>query len=421
VQTTAVHQSTAALLENPVRDYAWGSRTAIPELLGVVPTGVPAAELWMGAHPGNPSHVCDGRGESLLDRIDGAPEAELGKDVVARFGPRLPFLLKVIAAVAPLSLQAHPNSSQATEGFEEENARDMPLSAPDRNYKDAYHKPEMLCPLTPFEALCGFRPAADTMRLLDSLSRVGVAAGEGTPAGKVVRALHPYAGALRARPNQHGLREVVTGLLTLPIPKRSPLVEAVAVAAELAAAAGGEFTAELRTAVDLAGRYPGDVGVVIALLMNLLRLEPGEAIYLPAGLMHSYLRGTGVELMANSDNVLRGGLTPKHVDVAELLRVLDFNDAPVPVLEPQRIGPVEAVYDTPASEFRMSRIRVAGEPATLDPAGPQILLVVDGELTVAGAGDPIRLARGRSGWVPAGVAVTLSGEATAFRATTNLG
>lgn len=421
MQTTAVHRATAALLDNPIRDYAWGSRTAIPELLGVPPTGAPQAELWMGAHPGNPSKVCDGRPQTLLARIEAAPDAELGRAVTAQFGPRLPFLLKVIAATAPLSLQAHPNAAQASEGFAQENARDVPLSAPERNYRDASHKPELLCALTPFDALCGFRPAADSLRLLDGLLRVATAAGEGTPAGAAVAGLRPYADALRARPDQHGLREVVTGLLTLPGHKRTRLVEAVAVACELAAAGGGEFTAELRTAVELAAAYPADVGVVIALLLNLLRLQPGQAIFLPAGRLHSYLRGTGVEIMANSDNVLRGGLTPKHVDVAELLRVIDLTDSVPPTVGPRRLGPAEEVYDTPAPEFRLSRLRVtAGGPVPLEPVGPQILLVVDGELTVTGAGDPVRLRRGRSAWVPAGVPVMLTGAATAFRATTNL-
>jgi mannose-6-phosphate isomerase len=419
VQTTAVHRATAALLENPVREYAWGSRTAIPGLLGVAPTGAPQAELWMGAHPGNPSQVCDDRRETLLARIEAAPAEELGPDVVTRFGPRLPFLLKVIAAAAPLSLQAHPNAAQAAEGFAQENARDVPLTAADRNYRDPHHKPELLCALTPFDALCGFRPALDTIRLLDGVLRVGTAAGEGTPAGRAVPALRPYVDALRARPNQHGLREVVTGLLTLPAHKRNPLVAAVAVAAELAAAAGGEFAAELRTAVKLAAAYPGDVGVVIALLLNLLRLEPGQAIFLPAGRMHAYLCGTGVELMANSDNVLRGGLTPKHVDVAELLRILDLSDSPPPTPLPRRVGPAEEVYDTPAPEFRLSRLTVDA-PVALDPAGPQILLATDGEATVTGAGAPVRLTRGRSAWVPATAPVTLTGTATVFRATTNL-
>jgi mannose-6-phosphate isomerase len=409
------------LLDNPVRDYAWGSRTAIPELLGVPATGAPQAELWMGAHPGAPSRICDDQRDTLLARIEADPKAQLGPDVAARFGPRLPFLLKVIAAVAPLSLQAHPNAAQASEGYAQENALDMPLSAPERNYRDASHKPELLCALTPFNALCGFRPAADSLRLLDELLRVATAAGEGTPVGRAAAALEPYAGALRARPNQHGLREVVTGLLTLPAHRRTRLVDTVAVACELAAAAGGEFTAELRTAVELAAAYPGDVGVAIALLLNLVTLQPGQAIYLPAGRLHTYLRGTGVEIMANSDNVLRGGLTPKHVDVAELLRVIDLSDSPVPAAEPRPVSAAEEVYDTPAPEFRLSRLRVgAGGPVSLDPVGPQILLAIEGELSVTGAGDPIRLTRGRSAWVPAGLPATLTGTATVFRATTNL-
>jgi mannose-6-phosphate isomerase len=430
VQSTAVGGVTAALLDNPVRTYAWGSTTAIPELLGVPPTGAPQAELWMGAHPADPSRVHRGDADvSLLACIDAAPERELGAGVVARFGPRLPYLLKVIAAAAPLSLQAHPDPAQAAEGYARENAEGVPLTAPERNYKDPSHKPELVCPLTPFDALCGFRAIPDTLRLLDELTAVSRAAEPGSAAGRAAAALAPCAGALRARPDEHGLREVVTGLITMPAEKRTGVVEAVAAACAEATGAGaglnGEFAAEFRTVTELAAGYPADVGVVIALLMNLVHLRPGQAVYLPAGRLHAYLRGTAVEIMANSDNVLRGGLTPKHVDVAELMRVLDLSAGPVSSPVPRRVGIAEEVYDTPASEFRLSRLQVpagdGGEPLTLAPAGPQILLVADGTLVVCGAGDPVRVARGHAAWVPAGATVMLTGPATAYRATTNLG
>jgi mannose-6-phosphate isomerase len=430
VQTTAVHRAAISVLTNPVRPYAWGSRTAIPALLGLPPSGEPQAELWMGAHPAAPSMLvrADGQ-ESLLTRIESDPVGELGADVVAEFGSRLPFLLKVIAADAPLSMQAHPDAARALEGYTEENARGVPLEAPDRNYRDTSHKPEMLVALAEFDALCGFRSVPETVRLLDALVSCAAGAPARSLEAKAATVLRPYLAALRARPDQDGLREAVTGLLTLPAERRHGLVSAVAAACRRCAESGAPqpgavpFAAELRTAAELADAYPGDVGVVIALLLNRVRLQPGEAIFLPPGNLHAYLRGVAVEIMANSDNVLRGGLTPKHVDVPELLRVLDVVAGPVAKPRPRSVAAVEQVYGAPVREFRLSRLRVA-PPAEvrLGAGGPQILLVVDGAVTVAdSAGDkPVRLARGASAWIPAAVTVTVTGEGTAFRATTNL-
>ncbi len=402
------------LLDNPVREYAWGSRTAIPELLGRAPSGEPEAELWMGAHPASPSLARRaGRTDSLLSLIESDPVGELGAAVVDRFGPRLPFLLKVIAADAPLSLQAHPNSEQAREGFADEQARGIPLDAPNRNYKDPNHKPELLAALTPMEAYCGFRPPRDSLRLLETL----IEAGRSRPLGGQ---LGPYAAALRARPGRDGLREVVTGVLTLPVRRRRALVDAVAEACVEVGAAEEEFAAELAMAADLAKRYPGDPGVVIALLLNLVRLEPGQAVFLPTGNLHSYLRGTGVEILANSDNVLRGGLTTKHIDVPELLRVLDVTAGPAPVVQPRTVG-AELVYEVPVPDFRLSRIEPAGASAIIGDAGPQILLTVDGEVRVADrGGSGVSLPRGAAAWVPSGRQVTIAGTGTVYRATTNL-
>jgi mannose-6-phosphate isomerase len=427
VQTTATDSALVEVLENPVRGYAWGSRTAIPDLLGVPPTGEPQAELWMGAHPGAPSRLHrGGRVVSLLEAIRADPARALGPAVTAEFGPRLPFLLKVIAAEAPLSLQVHPNAEQAREGYAEEDARGVPVDSPQRNYRDPNPKPELVCALSPFEVLCGFRELGATTALLDLLTDRCRLAAKGTPARRAADALAPFLAALHARPDQDGLREVVTGLLTLPRERRDRFVDAVAAGCravvEDGSADASGFGADLRTAVDLAEAYPGDTGVVISLLLNRITLQPGQAIFLPAGKLHAYLRGVAVEVMANSDNVLRGGLTPKHVDVAELLRILDVADGPVQMPAARVVGSAEVVYDSPTRWFRLSRLALGDEPTALSAAGPQVMVTVAGSATVTGQdGRAVTLPRGTAAWVPAAAGPTsLRGPATLFRATTNL-
>ncbi|HYT11104.1 MAG TPA: mannose-6-phosphate isomerase, class I [Mycobacteriales bacterium] len=390
------------LLDNPIRPYAWGSPTAIPQLLGVPPTGQPQAELWMGAHPAQPSRLRSGG--TLLERIEADPAGELSPAVVDRFGPRLPFLLKVIAAARPLSLQAHPDAERAREGYAEEEARGVPLGSPERSYVDANHKPELVCALTPFEALCGFRAIPQTLRLLDALAADAPV-------------LHPHLAALRARPGRDGLREVVTGLLTVPAGRRGALVNSVVAACRAGLAGSSEFRVELATAVELAEEYPGDLGVVITLLLNRLRLQPGDAMFLAAGNLHCYLRGTAVEVLANSDNVLRGGLTPKHVDVPELLRVIDVADGPPPLIQPVETTPGQWAYLPPVPDFRLDRVAA---PATLASHGPQIVLAVSGSAVLRDGVSALPLPQGASAWVPAGRPVTSTGTGVLVRATTNL-
>ena len=386
----------ADLLDNPVRPYAWGSTTEIPRLLGLEPTGRPQAELWLGAHPAAPSRLRSGG--SLLNRIEADPELELSAPVVRRFGPRLPFLMKIIAAERPLSLQAHPNRQQARAGYADEQRRGVPLDSPERSYVDPNHKPELVCALTPFEALCGFRAIPATLELLSALD---------TPV------LAKYVDALRARPDRDGLREVVTGLLTVPADRRRRLVDAVVAAC--AAGTGPEFA----TAVELGTAYPGDPGVIIALLLNRIRLEPGEALFLAAGNMHCYLRGTAVEVMANSDNVLRGGFTAKHVDVPELLRVMDVTDGPPPVLRPTTAGAGHLVHAPPVPDFRLESYEL-GAAVPFDGAGPRIVLTVDGEAVLRAGTSTLTLPRGASAWVPAGLSTTAAGHGQLVVATTNL-
>ncbi len=404
------------LLDCTVMPYAWGSRSAIAELTGrTAPSPGPEAELWMGAHPVAPSKITRGSAaRSLADVITDAPRAELGAASVQAFGPRLPFLLKVLAAAEPLSLQAHPHEEQARAGFAAEDARGIPRDAEARNYRDPSHKPELLCALTPVDALCGFRRVADTLRLFDELA-----------VPELERVLAP----LRAAPDEAGLAATFRAIMTLPKAEGAALVAATAAACKASASSGSSvFTTEHRWAVRLDQLYPGDVGVVSALLLNLLHLEPGEAIYLAAGNLHAYLDGVGVEIMASSDNVLRGGLTKKHVDVTELMRVLDFTDGPVAALRPERVDDHERVFLTPAREFRLSVLDVtSGNIVTRGVEGPEILLCTDGEAVLAPAdGTPDRvLGKGCSAFVPAetgryDLRAGSGGHASLYRATVNL-
>ncbi|MTE19293.1 mannose-6-phosphate isomerase, class I [Streptomyces sp. TRM43335] len=404
------------LLANTVRPYAWGSTTAIPELLGTEPTGEPQAELWMGAHPGAPSRIDRGGGETPLSEVIAAdPEGELGRATVEAFGPRLPFLFKVLAAASPLSLQVHPDLTQAKEGFADEEERGVPADAPHRNYKDANHKPELVCALAPFTGLCGFRAPDETAALLDALG---------------VDGLKPYADILRARPRDEALSEVLTAVLTADRKAIGETVGAAAEAVRSLADGDGPYTRDCAAYAGIADHYPDDPGVLAALLLNVVRLAPGEALYLGAGVPHAYLEGLGVELMANSDNVLRCGLTPKHVDVPELLRVVRFEPTEPEVLRPRTASNGEQVYSTPVDEFRLTRhvLTPEDEPRLLDDRAPQILLCTDGEAVLRetgptdadGDGAELTLTGGRSAFVRAGERVTITGSGTLFRATVAL-
>ncbi|WP_406216755.1 mannose-6-phosphate isomerase, class I [Streptomyces canus] len=377
-------------LDTTIRPYAWGSTTAIPELLGVRPTGEPQAEMWMGAHPGAPSRT--GRG-TLVEVIAADPAKELGAEAVAKFGPRLPFLLKILAAGAPLSLQVHPDLAQAKEGYDDEERRGIPVDAGHRNYKDANHKPELICALTEFDGLCGFREPARAAELLDALG---------------VDSLKPYVDLLHARPEEAALREVLTAVLTAD---RAEMAHTVIEAAAACARLGGDHAPY----ADIAHHYPGDPGVIAAMLLNHVRLQPGEALFLGAGIPHAYLSGLGVEIMANSDNVLRCGLTPKHVDVPELLRIVRFEAADPGVLRPEASPDGEEVYETPIDEFRLSRyvLPEGGATHNLTRPTPQILLCTAGSVR---AGEH-ELSPGQSVFVPAGEKAEVSGTGTIFRAT----
>jgi mannose-6-phosphate isomerase len=387
-------------LTSTVRHYPWGSRTVIPELLGLsTPADAPYAELWMGAHPDAPSRLPDGRG--LDAAIAAAPDELLGPAVHQRFGTRLPFLMKVLAADRPLSLQAHPTTAQAVAGFAAEEAAGVPRDVATRTFKDPFHKPEVLLAITPVEALCGFRPVEESLHCLAKLQ---------------LPELKPTIAALA----RGGLRAAIPQLIALSDKRRGSLVQAVATrAASFVAAHDPEFINTYRWAASLAGTYPGDPGVVISLMCNHLKLAPGEAVFLPAGNLHAYLCGAGIELMASSDNVLRGGLTTKHVDLAALIEVLDFTDGKVPVLHPV-LGPGGLRYQVPVEDFELTRCELGADPGVLRTAGPQLLLCAEGRAVLGSADGELVLDKGGAAFVPAGAPLSARGPALLYRATTAL-
>lgn len=386
------------LLDNTIREYAWGSTTSLAELMGIAPTGRPQAELWMGAHPNAPSRLHPG-GAGLDSWIAFDPDGTLGHAVVDRFGPVLPFLFKVLAAARPLSIQVHPDLEQARAGCAREDAAGIARDAPHRSYRDANHKPELVCALTPFEALCGWRPISEIRRLFDALE------------------MDELAAPLASEDPETAITSTLK--VALGTPRPSPLAGAVARACRDRPVPPA-WAKATDWGVRLGEAYPGDPGIVVALMLNHLVLQPGQALFLGAGRPHAYLHGTAVELMANSDNVIRGGLTPKHVDVDELLRIVDRRSGPVTPLEARPIGPGRFAYDAPAAEFALERLEPRSQPvAVARSGGPELVLCTHGRarLLLDGA-EALVLGPGASAFVPhASPGFTLEGPATVFRAT----
>jgi mannose-6-phosphate isomerase len=395
------------LLEPVTQPYAWGSHTVIAELQGrPAPTAKPEAELWMGAHPSAPSGVERAGARTTLNAVIAAdPVGELGAECAARFGGRLPFLLKVLAAQTALSIQVHPSREQAEAGYQAENERGLAPGDKSRNYVDDWPKPEILCALAPFEVLAGMRTAADAAGLLRALE---------------VSELQPLAAELERGPSTTALSRSLATILTWPAAGRGVFVDAVVAACERVAVGGGEYAAACAAAVRLAGEHPGDLGIVASLLLRHAVLQPGEAVFLPAGGLHAYLHGAGVELLANSDNVVRAGLTAKHIDVPELLKLTD-PAVGVPVVEPRPLGGGVYVFDSPAPEFRLYRAELGPGEVTLPGAGARIVLCVDGAATLHAKTGALKVGRGESCYLSAADdAVTASGPANLFIACSGL-
>lgn len=385
-------------LKNTIQDYAWGSHTAIAELLGrPSPSREPQAELWMGAHPKAPSLVfTGGEWRSLADVITESPEDVLGARTAERFDGKLPSLFKVLAAGQPLSIQAHPTLEQAKRGFARENKQGIALDAPNRNYRDDNHKPEIICALTPFWTVNGFRRVEELVAKFRRIS---------SPE------LSKEIDRLEAQPDATGLERFFGDIMTMDGERQT---KTVAQTVEFAREHSGEDPA-WDWVVKLDAQYPGDVGVLSPVILNVVLLQPGQAMLLHAGQLHAYLEGLGIELMANSDNVLRGGLTPKHVDVPELLDVLNFAEKTIDVVTP---GP-DGTYPSDVAEFRLSVIEVnGGAPfVSADDRSVEIWICTAGEAELTCAGDELEVSKGVSFVVPAAAApYHIVGTATLYRA-----
>ncbi|MPV48857.1 mannose-6-phosphate isomerase, class I [Pseudactinotalea sp. HY160] len=376
-------------LAGVVRAYAWGSPDRIPEFVGRAATAATTAELWFGAHPSAPSPLRsddsddpddsdDSRGKpargDLRSHIAADPHRILGSDVTARFGTELPYLLKLIAPESPLSLQVHPNLAQARDGH-----RRAGLPGGPQDYVDANHKPELVYALSTFEAVSGFRAPRRAAEMFAGLS---------SPlAREIVR-------MLRHLPPRDGARLAFRMVLTEF--SAADVGQVVADCADRLARGSSPSQRSDATVVRLGEHFPGDPGVVAALLLNPVTLKPGEVMFVPAGSVHAYLGGLGLEIMANSDNVLRAGLTGKNVDLEEMLAIVDYTAAPPIRLAAEEFGPHVRTYYAPVDDFELSVIDVTGEPVSVPGKGPRILLAIEGAAQVHAGGRCRRLERGEA-------------------------
>jgi mannose-6-phosphate isomerase class I len=408
-----VHPVTPALLELRcgIQHYAWGDTRFIPHLLGIDNAAdEPYAELWMGAHPDLPAEaVIDGKPVPLDELIAARPEEILGPAAVAAFDGRLPYLFKVLSARSPLSIQTHPSAEAARAGFAREHAAGIPLSAPHRNYRDEQPKEELIAALTDLYALRGFRPLAEIAAL-------------GADVPELASVLHGF------RPTPDGLRALYGALMVLPQNDvdaiLDPLVARLRAADEEAPFTRHDHAFWLLAADRLYARNGHhDRGLLSVYLLNLIHLAPGEALYLPSGVLHAYLAGAGMEIMTNSNNVLRGGLTGKHVDVPELIANVTFEGDAPQIVRPAPGAAGVGIYATPTRAFELHRIDVDGshhhERAVAH--GADILFVTDGDeaVTVTADAGALELPRGGALLAPhaVGYAVTATAPATIYRAT----
>ena len=390
-------------LEPARQRYAWGSTSAIPALLGRADDGAPWAEAWYGSHPAGPARVAEGG--VLSELIDAEPARLLVEDIIWRFGRRLPFLLKLIAPEQPLSLQVHPSQAQAAEGYAREDEAGIALDHPCRNYKDTNHKPEMVLALTRFQAVAGFRAPRRAVEVL---------AGLDSPLARRMRR------TLRLNPTRYGIRQVfsdVVSAATRPSPQ-----EIDALVTEIAARFEAGTSPSLRVdsnVVKMADTFPGDPGIAAALLLNPVTLQPGEALFVPAGSVHAYISGLGVEVMASSDNVLRAGLSAKHIDVPEMLACVDYVAAPPVRPAPEYLSRATRAYYAPVDDFELMVTTVVAADGRLPVPGrgPRILLAVEGAMTLVTQADTQTLAQGEAVFVGADErSLSVEGEGTLVQA-----
>jgi mannose-6-phosphate isomerase, class I len=368
-------------LINSVQNYAWGSKTALTELYGTAnPDGLPMAELWMGAHPKSSSKITDAQGtvRSLRDVIDADKATLLGHDVAERFG-ELPFLFKVLCAAQPLSIQVHPNKRASEIGFAKENAAGIPLDAAERNYKDPNHKPELVFALTPFLAMNAFREFNEIASLLQPLVDA-----------------HPAIADFIKQPNGERLSALFAGLLNMQGDEKS---RALALLRSTLESQQGEPWQTIRVISEF---YPDDSGLFSPLLLNVVKLEPGEAMFLFAETPHAYLQGTALEVMANSDNVLRAGLTPKYIDIPELVANVKFVGKPSAELltQPHQHGS-ELDFPIPVEDFAFSLHTLSAQETAIAQHSAAILFCMDGEATLKKGDRSLVLKPGESAFISA--------------------
>lgn len=393
-----------------VQNYDWGSRTALPDLCGIdSPSDTPIAELWYGAHEMGSSTFLDG--QRLDAQIARNPISELGENFAEVNDGRLPFLVKLLSAERPLSLQVHPSLSQARSGFSREQASGVPIDSLKRNYKDRNHKPETLVALSEFSALAGFRETQYTLDFLKSIR---------SPR------LHGTINTLANTPGPSGTASAFNSIYRLT---GDELVSTVLATAEAASqyletkGPSAPWSKESSLMISLAKEHPNDPGSLASLLLNLVVLQPGEAIFLKPGQLHAYLRGTGIEVMASSDNVIRCGLTTKHVDLDELRTIITFDPTTDPRIIPHHYGRssgIEQIYPTPGYEFELSRIELCARAQSYKytPNSPEILVCTSGLAQANQSDDVVPVGPGQAIWIPMSseeVVISSTSDATLFR------
>lgn len=392
-------------LRNPILEYNWGSKTFISHLLGRDEASLePQAELWMGAHPIASSRIKINSSEkSLLEIINDDPYKMLGTKIADKFNNRLPFLFKVLAAASPLSIQAHPNKTQAVNGFKLENKKNIPLNSLERTYKDDNHKPELFCALTNFDAMCGFQPIKEIVERIKYLQLEdqipGIKELETDPCARNLKRMFLE---LMSKHNDNQTKMV--SILINKLVEFEPRDDHEAII--------------FRWMTRLAAIYPTDMGVFSPLFLNLVKLKPGEALFIEAGVLHSYLNGCGVEIMANSDNVLRGGLTPKKVDLPELVKILNFDHIGLKKVEP-KIGKNENIYQTSAKEFQLSKIVIKDDESFVnaDISSAEIILCTEGKGSIKWSQFSLELKSGESIFIPFAISeYSIEGSMELFRA-----
>jgi mannose-6-phosphate isomerase len=393
-----------AILKNSIMDYAWGSKTFIAELTGNPShSGRPQAEMWMGTHEKAPSTALYNGSSIPLDKlVMEHPSDTLGQSTARRFGNQLPFLFKVISADKSLSIQAHPDKDQADEGFRHENLKNIPLDASNRNYRDTNHKPELICALEPLWVLKGFRKIPEILDLAGQLE---------------VQSWELGTGILKDQQYEGNLRKFFINLMSMDRLKQKDLVDKIVEKLKSVKSDNPAFDWISR----LNREYPDDIGILSPLFLNVILLQPGEALYINAGELHAYLKGSGLEIMANSDNVLRGGLTPKHMDLEELVNVLNFKPCRVERILPLRKGAFESIYESPAEEFMLSVINLPDNKSLYESStsrSAEIIINIKGNAEIYDHANNILLfPKGTSMFIPASIKnYYIKGKATIYKA-----